>query len=68
MAEFCIECLSKEFDCRLSENDVISDVDLCEVCGELKMCVVGLTMRGKIKTFLAERIGRKNILRKILRM
>ena len=42
MAEICLECLNKAFKNKkpLREKDVIMDYDLCEDCGEWKMCVI----------------------------
>ena len=58
MAEICLECLNKV--CKnqkpLREKDVIMDYDLCEDCGEWKMCVITIKqhwwqrLMSKIKT------------------
>ena len=43
MAEFCLDCYNKFFsssDENLTENDIISDLDLCEGCGEYKLCII----------------------------
>ncbi|MBQ6530088.1 MAG: hypothetical protein IJP94_04290 [Clostridia bacterium] len=58
MAEICLECLNKAFKNKkpLREKDVIMDYDLCEDCGEWKMCVITIKrnwwqrLRSKIKT------------------
>jgi len=41
MAEFCLDCFNKYFsDKKVTEKDVIVDIDLCEECGEWKPCVI----------------------------
>lgn len=41
MAEFCLDCYNQYVsDKKLTEEDVILDIDLCEGCGEIKPCVI----------------------------
>ncbi len=43
MAEFCLDCINKYIlnnNEYLTEKDVVTDIDLCESCKELKPCVI----------------------------
>lgn len=41
MAEICLDCFNKYFeDIKLTEKDVITDIEFCEECGELKPCII----------------------------
>lgn len=54
MAEICLECLNKSFyenKKELTEKDVIMDWDLCEDCGEWKMCVIRIKRKHKFFIF-----------------
>lgn len=43
MAEFCLDCVNKYFDEELTPMEVSMDYDLCEGCGEWKLCVITIT-------------------------
>lgn len=49
MAEFCLEHFNQMFRKDFTKKDVVLAYDLCESCGEVKPCVVCLSLRGKIK-------------------
>lgn len=54
MAEFCLDCINKymvgEGD-KLSIGDVVTNIDLCEGCGEIKPCVTKVKRRAQHKLF-----------------
>ena len=57
MAEFCLECYKKLIkNADVDSNTIFFEIDLCEGCGEIKPCVVGVKkkslwpiLKGKIK-------------------
>lgn len=42
MAEYCLECLNRIHGTDFRKNEVVLLEDLCEGCGEIKLCVVSL--------------------------
>ena len=43
MAEYCLECYKKLIrDADIDNDTVFLEIDLCECCGEIKPCVVGV--------------------------
>ena len=46
MAEFCLECLNRIHGTDFKDNEVTLQDDLCEECGEIKLCVVSLGKTG----------------------
>lgn len=40
MSEICLDCFSKEEGRKIPTSKVILDEDLCEVCGQVKPCIV----------------------------
>ncbi len=52
MAEFCLECLKESIgDKNLTEEDVVTEFDLCEGCGKWKPCVVAIKERNFLTEF-----------------
>lgn len=52
MAEFCLECLNKYImpeNEQLTKEDVATDVDFCEGCGEWKECVISIKKEEMLK-------------------
>ena len=52
MAEFCLDCMNKFYKEKLTEKDVVLEMDLCEECGEWKPCIVKIKQKrfANIKT------------------
>ena len=46
MAEFCIDCWNKLHGTNYTKNDVRTDMDLCEGCGQWKPVIVVLRPPG----------------------
>ena len=40
MAEFCVDCYNRCHGIHLREDDVVTEVDLCEGCGQWKPIIV----------------------------
>ena len=52
MSEFCLECLNKYVEKKLTEKDVKLSEDLYEECGEWKLRVIAITKRSSKRCFL----------------
>ena len=46
MAEFCLDCWNKMNGTHYTQEQVWTEEDLCEGCGEWKPVVVGIRSRG----------------------
>lgn len=55
MAEFCLECYNKLNGTNYTEDEVITEEDLCEGCGEIKPCVDGFCRRSFLDFFFGSR-------------
>lgn len=50
MAELCLDCFNQCIGGeKLTEKDVIMDIDLCEGCGEWKPCVIRIKEKNIFK-------------------
>lgn len=52
MAEFCLDCVNKYVihgKSKLKSRDVILSDALCELCGEIKPCVITIKRRARYK-------------------
>lgn len=54
MAEFCLDCWNKLNGTNYTEKEVVTEVDLCEGCGQWKPVVVYVRPRG-VRGWLADR-------------
>lgn len=57
MAEICLDCYNKEATENnkktLSEKEVILEDDLCEMCGEIKPCIIIIKEKNIVKRFFS---------------
>ncbi len=49
MAEFCLKHFNELFNKNYKRIDVILRNDLCESCGCIKLCVMNISIIGKIR-------------------
>ncbi len=65
MAEYCLECYKKFVDnTDVDSTTAFFEIDLCEGCGEIKACVIGVKKRSLwkiLKSKMEKRVkSRKN--------
>ncbi len=64
MAEFCLDCMNKYMIYKVNKlriGDVVTDIDFCEGCGEMKACVIKIKRRARYKLFgIKKHKGYKN--------
>ena len=58
MSEFCLDCVNKHFMDNGNElliKDVVTEVDLCEGCGQIKPCVIKVRRMARYKLYSGTR-------------
>lgn len=58
MSEFCLDCVNKHFMDNGNElliKDVVTEVDLCEGCGQIKPCVIKVRRMSRYKLYSGTR-------------
>lgn len=64
MAEFCLDCLNRQINRNYTKRDVVLEKNLCEGCGEVKPCVIGLRRRARVKCMIQDFLDTQKQLRK----